>query len=74
MTKKYATVRKATQRLAPLKGQKCAVCGKHKYKNNLQRHHPDYTNPRKRVILCQGCHAKKHVEEQTWGKQQLRTK
>ncbi|HEY3414124.1 MAG TPA: hypothetical protein VGM51_13875 [Armatimonadota bacterium] len=60
---KRAAVRKRAQRAVPAMTT-CEDCGA---VESLQRHHPDYSQPETVVILCQDCHAKRHVEAGTWG-------
>lgn len=38
---------------------KCAKCGA---TENLERHHPDYSNPNLVITLCRACHRQEH-----WG-------
>lgn len=58
-----ATVRKQAQRAVAL--EKCEACGA---TENLQRHHPDYSQPLLVQVLCQTCHTKAHQEMGDWGK------
>lgn len=39
-------------------GDKCEKCGS---RENLERHHPDYTNPLEVQTLCRSCHALLHL-------------
>jgi hypothetical protein len=55
----HPQIRKAQKKAdyyVPL-GQKCELCGS---TQNLERHHPDYSNPLKIVTLCIKCHKKIH--------------
>jgi len=36
---------------------KCVYCNSRK---NLEFHHPDYSNPKRYIILCKNCHMKEH--------------
>jgi len=60
-----ATIRKRTQReFGPIVDTDCCdVCGS---KDNLQRHHPDYTSSGC-CLLCQSCHTAEHMRDGTWG-------
>jgi hypothetical protein len=49
---KKATIRKRAQRAMPILAA-CQIC---KSTENLQRHHPDYSEPNHIEVLCQSCH------------------
>jgi hypothetical protein len=40
-------------------GEFCERCGS---TNSLERHHPDYSEPLKVMMLCRSCHSKLHRE------------
>lgn len=56
----YSRVWYWNQKLPPM--EKCEHCGSTD-KDDLVRHHPDYSKPYETVTLCHGCHAKLHAEE-----------
>jgi len=54
--------RDATRRIknyASLENESCVKCGS---TLDLQRHHPNYTNPKEYTILCRTCHNKLHFK------------
>lgn len=53
MLSKWAVRKRAQRSLPTLDGQKCEACGT---PNNLQRHHPDYSEPDRFEVLCAPCH------------------
>lgn len=57
---KLDNIRKIATHNIPLDNKKCANC---KTKNDLQRHHPDYTKPKQVIILCRKCHNNLHEKE-----------
>jgi len=54
--KQHNAARAMARRNVPI-NQPCSQCGS---KENLARHHPDYSKPKDVIILCRKCHAAAH--------------
>lgn len=52
-----STIHKRAQKAVSVVGMRCARCGS---RENLDRHHEDYTKATEVIILCHGCHCKLH--------------
>lgn len=50
-------IRKLATHHISLKDKRCEICLTYK---DLQRHHPDYSEPLKVIILCRNCHNSIH--------------
>ena len=54
--KKYNSMAQAFKKIS-LIGKKCELCGK---EEKLHKHHPNYSEPLKVIILCPLCHKRVH--------------